>query len=139
MTLSEFANVFGILALQLRCLDADEAMIRAYYAVLKDLELELVQMAAVQLASHPGENHAWFPKTAEWKALARKIEADRTAELTQRLRHLPGRLCLACEDTGWERDETTNRVTQCGCRKMRRQEILGRRPWPQLPAQASAS
>lgn len=138
MTLPEFANIFGVLALQLRCSDADEAMIRAYYAVLNDLDQELVQMAATRFASQPGENAAWFPKTAEWKAAAGKIEIERTAELQQRLRQLPGRLCTACDDTGWERDEATNRVSKCACRKLRRMEVLGRKPWPRLPAEASA-
>lgn len=136
MTLPEFANIFGILALQLRCTDADEAMIRAYFAVLKDLELELVQLAAVQFASQPGDNAAWFPKTAEWKAAARTIATQRMAVIQETLRkrrQYRQPLCLACEDTGWVRGEDA-RMRRCACSEQRRLEAIGRRPLPALPS-----
>lgn len=136
MTLPEFANIFGILALQLRCTDADEAMIRAYFAVLKDLDLELVQLAAQQFASQPGDNGAWFPKTAEWKAAARKIATERMAviqETVRKRRLLQQPLCLACEDTGWMRHDD-DRMHRCACSEQRRLEAIGRRPLPALPS-----
>lgn len=136
MTLAEFANVFGILALQLRCTDADEAMIRAYFVALQDLPLELVQLAAVQFASQMGDNGAWFPKTAEWKAAARKVEAERVAiieETLRKRRQVRQPLCFACEDTSWV-PGPDNRVTRCSCREQRRLEAIGRRPLPALPS-----
>jgi hypothetical protein len=75
----------------------------------------------------------WFPKTSEWKHLARKIEHDRIAELQARLRKLPSPLCLACDDTGWCPSPQSDRFTACDCREIRRLEVLGRRPMPALP------
>jgi hypothetical protein len=46
----EFANVFALLAVQLRQTDADEALIRGYYEGLQDLELELLKAAAEWLS-----------------------------------------------------------------------------------------
>lgn len=137
MTFAEFSNVFAVLALQLRCSDADAAMAKAYFQALKDLDLELVQMAAVQFSTQPGDNDSWFPKTAEWRAMVGKITVDRKEALKARLRALPAPLCLACEDTGWAID--TAGAKPCACREMRRLEVLGRRPWPQLPEDAGAS
>lgn len=132
MTLSEFSEVFALLAKQLRQTDADEADIRAYYTALRDLELEFLQMAAKRLAA-VGE---WFPKTSEWRKAARDIERERTDALRAQLRRLPAPMCVACDDTGWAAigavDEP-RRVRTCHCQKLRRLEILGRRPWPQLP------
>lgn len=136
MTLPEFANIFGILALQLQNRDADEAMIRAYFVALQDVPLELAQLAAVQFAGQMGDNGAWFPKTAEWKAAARKIEADRVAVIEETLRkrrQVRQPLCFACEDTSWVQG-TDNRVTRCSCREQRRLEAIGRRPLPALPS-----
>lgn len=135
MTLKEFSNVFGVLAVQLRFSDADEVTIRGYFEALKDIELEFVKWAAERFARSVVNEHgeAWFPKTAEWRAMARKVEADRHEELRARLRKLPAPLCAACDDTGWERTQD-DRVVPCDCRQLRRLEVLGRRPSPQLKA-----
>lgn len=139
MTLSDFASVFAVLAVQLRATDADEITIKSYYEPLKDLELEFVQMAAVEMAkqggSH-GDNPHWFPKSSEWRALAWKVERDRIAEQREILRKLPAPLCQACDDTGWDRSDD-DRVHRCDCRTLRRLEVLGRRPMPALPASSS--
>lgn len=135
MTLAEFGNIFGILALQLRCTDADEATIRAYYAALKDLTLELVQMAAERLAREPGPNAAWFPKTAEWRDLVFTIARERRIDQQNRLTHLHRRgsfLCTVCEDTGMA-PRANGRFGRCDCQDLRALEIIGRRPLPQLP------
>jgi hypothetical protein len=125
MTLAEFAEVFAVLAMQLRQTDADEATIRAYYAALKDVEPDFLRMAALRLAT----DAAWFPKTSEWRALAATIERERVEAQRALLRDLPVALCAACDDTGWTRD-ADNRVSRCGCQQVRRLEVRGRRPWP---------
>lgn len=130
MTLQEFAPIFAALAIQLRFSDADEGTVRLYFEAMKDLEPEFCAMAAQRLAKVPQEQ-AWFPKTPEWRAAAQKVEFDRTEELRARLRKLPKPICLACDDTGWARD-ASDRVSRCTCTKLRRLEILGRRPMPQL-------
>jgi len=137
VTLADFANVFAILAVQMRFSDADETTIRGYFEALKDLELELVQMAAQRFA----RTGTWFPKTGEWREMVAQVEGERIQEQQQRVRarlkagEVP--LCSVCSDTGWARNEDTNRVSACECRKLRRLEILGRRPMPALP-EASA-
>lgn len=131
MTLSEFSNVFGVLALQLRCTDADEAMVRAYYKALEHVDLELVQMAAKRFAMMPGDNHAWFPKTAEWLETVEVIVTQRAEELRGRLRARREPLCLECSDTGWA--YVSGGVKRCACQDLRRLEIIGRRPMPALP------
>lgn len=135
MTLPEFANLFAVLAIQLRQTDADEATIRGYYKALDDLDLELVQMAAERLAA----SSEWFPKTSEWRMAVDKIRAERTAQLDETLRQrrkLGQPLCLVCEDTGWKTRED-NRVERCECRQLRQLEIIGRRPLPLLPESAA--
>lgn len=134
MTLAEFSRIFALLAVQLRFTDADEATIRGYYEALKDLEPEFCAMAAKRFALQVNsDGEAWFPKTGEWRALATKIEVERTDELKARLRKLRAPLCVACGDTGFERNVETNCVARCSCQKLRRLEILGRRPMPALP------
>lgn len=95
-----FANVFGVLAIQLRATDVDEATVRAYYHALSDLTLESIQASAVAFSREPGRR--FFPTTAEWR------DAANTARLTVFREHLlshreePWRLeCERCEDTGW--------------------------------------
>ena len=136
MTLEDFSVVCATLAMQLRATDVDEATIRAYHIALKDLDLELVAMAAHRMGETggalEGDNRHWFPKTSEWRVLAQKIERERTDALRAVLRKLPTPLCLACDDTGWDRTQE-DRVLPCGCRTLRRLEVLGRRPLPQLP------
>lgn len=132
MTLIDFTNIFAPLAVQLRFTDADEAIIRTYYKAMADLEPEFVAMAAERLATIA----EWFPKTSEWRAMARTVERERRDELRARLRSRTTPLCLACHDTGW-REATgllAGRVTSCECRELRWLEVLGRRPMPALPS-----
>lgn len=135
MTLEQFAEIFALLAVQLRFADADEATIRGYFEALKDLEPELVAMAAKKF----GASAEWFPKASEWRESVHLIEHQRTEELRAHLRRLPAYLCTGCQDTGWAHDEATNSVSPCGCRRLRRLEVLGRRPWPALPESTEAS
>lgn len=127
MTLEQFADIFALLAVQLRQTDADEVTIRAYFKALQDIEPELLAMAATRLA----DTAEWFPKTSEWREAAARIERERTDELAARLRKLPKPLCSACDDTGWAR--VGEGVSKCDCRTLRRLEVLGRRPMPALP------
>jgi hypothetical protein len=128
MTLREFAGVFAVLSVQLT-FEADEPTIRGYYESMKDLELEFVRWAAEGFGR---VGDGWFPKAPVWRTAALKVEADRTEELKALLRKRTKPLCLACGDTTWARDETTNAVKRCDCAKLRRLEILGRRPMPAL-------
>lgn len=142
MILEEFSPLFATLALQLRAQDADEAMARSYLIAMKDLEPEFVAMAAARMAQRGGsfaENPHWFPKTSEWRQLAITIERERTEELRKRLRALPAPLCLQCDDTGWDRRTDDDRVLRCDCQRLRRLEILGRRPMPERPALAGGA
>lgn len=148
MTLQDFSGIFGLLAVQLRFVDADEVTIRGYYQALKDLDLELIAMAAQRFgkgATLNDKGEAWFPKAPEWRALAGKIEGERSEALKAVLRKLPQPLCVACQDTGWTHvariEEAPHshegRWTHCDCRRLRRLEILGRRPMPLLPEHAA--
>lgn len=128
MTLDQFSQIFALLAVQLRFTEADEATIRAYYEGLKDLEPEFVAEAARRFAKET----EWFPKTSEWRAMAKHVEYERTMEMAAMLRKLPVPLCAACLDTGWAQN-AESRVQRCSCQKLRRLEILGRRPMPALP------
>ena len=138
MTLDQFAEVFALLAVQLRFTDADEATIRGYFEALKDLDLELVQMAAREMGkgggAMNGDRH-WFPKTSEWRERVSTVETARTIELDARLRKRlragEPPLCGECDDTGWR--PKGDRYERCPCRHQRRLEILGRRPMPLLP------
>ena len=129
MTLRQFAPIFASLAIQLRQTDADEATIRVYFEALKDQQYEFVAMAAERLA----KKSAWFPKTSEWRATIVTIEAERREAQRALLRKLPMPLCVTCADTGWARD-ADDRVRLCDCAEQRRLEVLGKRPWPALPA-----
>jgi hypothetical protein len=139
MTLAEFAPVFAVLAKQLRATDADEMDIRAYYAALRDVPLELVQMAAHEMGrsggARVGEDRHWFPKASEWRERVARVERRRLEQQQHVLRQraLAGLspLCSACEDTGWSARD--GGVVPCGCRKLRRLEVLGRQPMPALP------
>lgn len=127
MTLAQFSEIFALLAVQLRATDADEATIRGYFLALKDLEPELIAMAAARLAV----TSAWFPKTSEWRTEAFRVEGERVEAQRALLRKMHPPLCAACDDTSWE--PTLTGVKPCACRALRRLEVLGRRPWPQLP------
>lgn len=129
MTLAQFAEIFSLLAVQLRQIDADEATIRAYFDALKDIEPEFLAMAAKDLA----RSAEWFPKTSEWRTRACKIAQDRRDEQAALLRRLASPLCLACRDSGWALD-AEHRAYRCECQKLRHLEVLGRRPWPTLIA-----
>ncbi|HEX8030312.1 MAG TPA: hypothetical protein VF491_17680 [Vicinamibacterales bacterium] len=129
MTLPQFADIFAVLAVQLRATDADEATIRAYYNTLKDIEPEYVAMAANEMA----RTHEWFPKTSEWRQAASKVKNDRRRQQQELLRNLASPLCAACSDTGWALD-ASQRAYRCDCQTLRQLELLGRRPWPKLIA-----
>jgi hypothetical protein len=134
VTLPQFAATFAVLAVRLRYTDADEAVIRAYFDGLQDLELELLTAAADRLARAA----QWFPKTSEWRAAVEAIRYERLDAQRAYLRKSPQRLCGVCDDTGWmpvdsvERGQSVRRVTPCTCRAQRRQEILGHEPPPGL-------
>lgn len=129
MKFDEFLPVFAALTMQLRWTDADEVTARAYFDPLQDLEIEFVADAARKFALSRCEFH---PKTSEWRVEALKVEADRVEELRARLRKRTEPLCLACDDTQWERIPDTNQVKKCSCASLRRLEVLGRRPMPAL-------
>lgn len=134
MTYEQFFDIFAPLAMQLRFSDADGPTARAYYKALDDLELEFVAMAAQRFAKQVNaDGEAWFPKTGEWRAMAAKVEHERTEELRLRLRKLRTPICAVCGDTGFALNSDTNRASRCDCQKLRRLEILGRRPMPTLP------
>ncbi len=141
MTLQQFSDIFAVLAIQLRATDVDEVTIRAYYKAMSDLEPELVQMAADRLAQTAPHGEAWFPKTPEWRAMARQVEREREVELVARLRKRAIPLCLTCADTGWREAGglLAGRVMRCECRDLRRLEVLGRRPMPELPPAPEAA
>jgi hypothetical protein len=134
MTLSEFGEIFVLLAVQLRQTDADEAVIRGYHDGLQDLEPELVKAAAEQLSRQA----EWFPKTSEWRAAAEAIRRERINTQREQLRKAPQPLCRVCDDTGWESVDVVRRgrsvryVTPCSCRAQRRHEILGQVRLPVL-------
>lgn len=122
-----FLQSVARLAVALREKEPDIALMRVYFEALKPLEIDFVVASALQLET----SAQWFPKTSEWYAAALRLEADRREEQRAILRKLPGRLCAACEDTGWAR--TAEGVRPCTCRTLRRLEVLGRRPMPTLP------
>jgi hypothetical protein len=136
VTLSEFADMFALLAVQLRQTDADEAVIRGYYDGLHDVESELLKAAAERLS----RTAEWFPRTSEWRAAAEAIRGERINAQREHLRKAPRPLCDLCEDTGWqsvnmvERGQSVRRVTACTCRPQRRHELLrAGAPLPALP------
>jgi hypothetical protein len=146
MTLEQFSHIFALLAVQLRFTDADDATIRGYFEALKDLEPELLAFAAQRMAQRGGadsEHPHWFPKTSEWRAMSGKIEGERAEQLKGIQRKLPQPQCLVCDDTGWTRakkigtqSSSEDRWKHCDCRQLRRLEILGRRPMPQLTGES---
>jgi hypothetical protein len=98
VTLRTFAEIFALLAVQLRQTDADETLIRGYYEGLQDLEPELLKAAAERLA----RTAEWFPKTSEWRAVAEAIRREWIEAQREHLRRAPRPLCRVCDDTGWE-------------------------------------
>jgi hypothetical protein len=131
----EFANIFALLAVQLRQTDSDEAVIRGYYEGLQDLEPELLKAAAARLS----RTAEWFPKTSEWRAAAEAIRRERLEAQRELLRKAPRPLCSVCDDTSWESVDVVEKgrplrcVRPCTCRAQRRQELLGHVPLPALP------
>lgn len=136
MTFPDFAKTFALLATVLRATDADEMMARSYFAVLITCELEFIQMAADRFAKGETighqENGIWFPKAPEWRQMAAKVENERRDTQRELMRKSAAHWCAACSDTSWE--PMGNGVRPCACRSLRRLELLGRRPWPALPA-----
>jgi len=125
---SRFLQTMNRLAVALREKDVDTAQLRVYFEGLKDLELEFIVAAGDRLA----KTAQWFPKVPEWRDAAVTIERERIDAQRALLRKLPAPLCLACNDTGWDRTDD-DRVHRCGCVSLRRLEVLGRRPMPELP------
>lgn len=122
-----FAQTISRLAIATRELSPDTAKIRIYFEALKALEIEFVVAAAAVL-----QDGQWFPKVGEWKDAAAKVERDRLEEQRSVIRKLKTPLCFDCNDTGWA-DKGDNRVGKCDCARLRRLEVLGRRPMPELP------
>ena len=133
-----FLEVTKQLALALREPALDTPQLRVYFAALRDLEIELVARAAKDLSTAA----KYFPKPAEWRAAALAIDARLRREQQELIRklHLQGiELCSSCGDRLFVENPETNRCRPCACKELRRQELLGRRPWPALPsARASA-
>lgn len=129
MTLEQFADVFGVLAVQKRERGADEITIRAYYDALEDLPFPLVAAAARRLSRTNG----FFPRTDEWRDAAVAIAKEREESQRAVLRKLATPLCTLCGDTGFVRDETADRVTPCACRTVRERQIAGAQELPALP------
>lgn len=128
-----FAQAMATMAIALREKEPDAPQMKIYFKALSKLEIEFVVAAAEEL----GRSSQWFPKTSEWHETAQRIERDRTIQLQavlQKRRRTGEPLCAECEDTCWRQNATTNRFERCPCAGMRRLEVLGRRPMPQLPA-----
>lgn len=121
-----FLQSFNRLVIALRDKEPDTATLRVYFDALRDCDIEFIVAAAERLM-----NAEWFPKTSEWKGAARAIEHERMDQQRAVLRKLPTPLCRACDDTGWAMGGD-NRASRCDCQEMRRLEVLGRRPMPQL-------
>jgi hypothetical protein len=124
-----FARAFVGLALALREKAADAAVMGEYFKALNDLPIEFVIAGAEQWKTRA----QWFPKTSEWRAAVVSLEAERAEAQRAFLRQLPTPACAVCDDTSWAQDDD-GRVRPCGCRPLRRLELLGQRPWPALPA-----
>jgi hypothetical protein len=127
-----FAQAMGRLCIALREKEPDAVQIRTYFAALGGLEVELVVAAADRIAS----TAEWFPKVPEWRSMTAKVERERLELQAEaiRKRRMAGEppLCAECQDTGFASTDG-QRFAHCGCRKLRRLEILGRRPMPALP------
>lgn len=124
-----FAQTMNRLCIALREKDPDAVQMRVYFEALKDLEIEFVSAAGHRLEA----SAKFFPKPAEWRLEAGKVERERIEAQRAVLRKLVQPLCAACDDTGWDRTQD-DRVVPCDCRTLRRLELLGRRPMPQLPS-----
>jgi len=125
-----FAVALNRLCIALREKDPDAVQMRVYFEALQDLEIEFVSEAGRRLEKTSAK---FFPKPAEWRLEAGKVERERIEAQRAVLRKLLTPLCAACEDTGWDRTQE-DRVVPCDCRSLRRLELLGRRPMPQLPS-----
>lgn len=133
MTFQEFTPIFAMLAVQLRATDADEATARAYFQALQHCEVEFVKDAAIKLGRATNQDgESWFPKTGEWLTATTRVEWDRKIAQQAFLRSLPVPLCRDCSDSGWSLN-ASGRATRCSCQRLRRLELLGRRPYPALP------
>ena len=129
-----FARAMAGLCIALREKEPDAVQMKTYFKAMADLDVELVVAAAESL----GATATWFPKAPEWREAAHALEKQRTGEQADRIRKrrvagLPP-LCAECDDTGWRNDG--GRYRHCDCLKLRRMEVLGRRPMPALPEAA---
>jgi hypothetical protein len=123
-----FMEAMIALAVALRDQPPDVVTMRVYFKALNDLEIEFVTAAAERLIA----DAQFFPKTTEWRAAVKKVEAERVEAQRAHLRKFSAPVCSACDDTGWAA-EADGRVKPCICRQQRRLELLGRRPYPALP------
>lgn len=130
----EFLQAIARLTVALREKEPDVVLMRTYFAALHDVEIEFIVAAADRLIGYA----EWFPKTSEWRAEAAKIERERLEAQRAMLRKLPAPLCLECDDTTFG-SNAEGRAYPCACRKLRRLELLGRRPSPTLPDATAAS
>lgn len=96
-----FGEIFARLALQLRWLDADEAAILSYFAVLKDLPANVLTRSAEQLAAERGRKY--FPTTGEWRDCALRVQQEMLREELGTERDWKVE-CERCDDTGWMTD-----------------------------------
>lgn len=126
-----FAQAITLLAVTLKEPELDAMRIRQYFTALSDRPIEFVTEAVEQIL----RSSSWFPKPAEWLEATFTLEKQRRDTMRAHLRKLPAPLCVACNDTGWARNEEANSVARCDCQELRRLEILGRRPLPLLPAE----
>lgn len=100
MDLSEFGSVFGVLSLQLRALDTDEATVRAYYEVLQKFPLDSIQRSARMFAQE--RDRKFFPTTAEWATAAERVFENTARQKLLSEREKPWQMeCESCDDTGW--------------------------------------
>src|SRR5262249_55530423 len=123
MNLQQFTDLYVRLAIVLRG-DADAPAISAYYALLKDVPLVFLTMAAERIA----KSSEWFPKPVQWGEMAECIERERQDDQRRLLRAIaPRRLCAECDDTGWITHTPANgpaTVSKCPCHILRRAELL---------------
>ena len=122
-----FAQVYTRLAVAFEK-ESDEVTMRVYFNALKDQEIEFLAGAAERWI----DSEKWFPKVSEWRAGSRKFRKERVDAQQAFLRALPEPLCALCNDTSW-REDKNECVRPCECREARRNELLGRQPWPALP------
>lgn len=97
---AQFLRAFNRLCVALRETPDDSGITQGiYFEALKDLPVEVVELAATALARDMGRR--FFPTTAEWRDVACRLQQDhlRAALSGPRVWHHD---CDECEDTGWK-------------------------------------